>query len=211
MHDNTVTSKTAMTRPQVLAAFRAATLSDWLDARVLDSQWDSWVPQAVKQSSATADIPVEVPGRQRNPTRLHARFDFMVMSPETQTMRQDSQPTETEMRDAMMAAWRRHPAFQDEEWPMWQRMGVETFEEFGDYWTYRLDPSQAQKKGAWMVQAVRFVYTLRTPLVEEGTPICDYHPSVERGQQALGIDYNDRRIFGHANFIPQHFAQRVGR
>jgi hypothetical protein len=210
MHDFTIGSTTRLKRDQVLAAFKAAKFRDWLGVPVPDGEWDAWVNHPVGVSGATAEIKAVVPGREALGI-LKARYEFYEMSPSTEILRQGAEPTADEMKAVMLERWGRMPQFTDTEWPMWERLGYESFDAFGNAWAYRLDPSVARKAGEWAVQAVRFTHTVRTPLIDRATLICDYHPLGERGTQTFGIDYNDTRIFGHSRAIPKGMAQTLDR
>jgi hypothetical protein len=213
MHEFTVTAKLPLSRAKVIEALKQEKFTDWLNAPVPDREWDTLVPADVTHSAdsrATREIRVRVRGRDREAT-LRGRFDSQLMTTNTLLMTSATKPTDAEIRAAMIRNWETLPMFRDTEWPLWTRLGLESKEAFFDYWTYAVDGDAKKSLPAdrWPVNARRSTYTVRTPLIDGGTLLCNYYPEGERGTQTTGIDLNDDRIFGRASFIPRHFEQTL--
>lgn len=213
MHEFTVSAKLPLSRAKVIEALKQEKFTDWLNAPVPDREWDTLVPADVTHSAdsrATREIRVRVRGRDREAT-LRGRFDSQLMTTNTLLMTSATKPTDAEIRAAMIRNWETLPMFRDAEWPIWTRLGLESKEAFFDYWTYAVDADAKKSLPAdrWPVNARRSTYTVRTPLIDGGTLLCNYYPEGEPGTQTTGIDLNDDRIFGRASFIPRHFEQTL--
>ena len=211
-HRFIVTSKTPLNRQGVVEAFKAAKLVDWQDNRVPDSYWDGLVPPDVSHFQMTKALPMRIEGRSATST-FRARFQPEKLVSIAQVMEQKKKPTAEEIKEFIVARWKRLPSFRDPEWPFWKRMGfgIKSDDDFFAFWDYVLSPGEnkAAKPGQWAVRAMRFSFEIRTPLADNGTMICKYIPNGESGTPSNNIDYNDQRIFGRYKSIPKHYAQQL--
>ena len=208
MHRLIVSSKTKLDRAGVISAFKAATLTDWLGNKIPDGDWEDLVGQDANKQARTKELTMKITGRQQ-PGKFRAHFDPSPLEAMPMTMEQEAKPTTQEIKDFMLNSWMNLPMFQDAEWPYWKRMGLKDLDAFKAFWTFELDPKAKNKKGKWQVRAIRYMYEVRTPLVEKGVMICHYRPKGEPGTESNNIDYNDTRLFGRFAAIPKDFAQRI--
>ena len=99
----------------------------------------------------------------------------------------------------------------DPDWPLWKRLGFDTFDDLIALFSFEIDKGKS-KPGAWNVHGVAYSYEVRTPLIDKDTLYCNYFPVGEaddRNVMTMTVDYNDTRVFGQANFIPKHFADKI--
>jgi hypothetical protein len=209
-HRFIVTSKTPLDRDGVIEAFKAAKLTDWQNNRVPDSYWNDLVPHNVTHRQQTKPLPMRIEGRSA-PSTFRARFEPQPLVSIAQIMKQKKKPTAEEIKEFIVARWKRLPAFTDPQWPFWKRMGfgIKSEDDFIAFWNYVLSTDDTSKPGRWAVRAMRFSFEIRTPLADNGTMICKYIPNGENGTASNNIDYNDDRIFGRYKNIPKHFAQQL--
>lgn len=214
-HDFHVFSKTKLDRAALIKAFQGKKFVDWLGAAMPDSSWEDLIPKQYSTPGSVIDtkaFTMTVPGRQQKGT-FKGKFQAEKAATNTVVVSQIDKPDEAAMRDALSKSWKRLPASSDPEWPLWTRYGMETFEDLIALFNFEIDPDpKASKPGAWSVNGYCFEYTVRTPLIEKDTLYANYFPVGEadaNNVMTLSIDYNDKRVFGQANFIPSHFADKI--
>ncbi len=211
LHNFYVTSPTTLTRAAVITALQAKKYTDWLGTAVADSEWESLVPKDVNTSTtAVKEVKVTIDGRTEGAT-MRTRFERAQGSTLTLLMPSPAKPDAAAIKKYVVDSWKRTEMFKDQEWPMWKRYDLASLDDFIALWTFEEDPGYKEKLPAdtYAVHAMLWSYTVRTPLVENGTLLANYHPLKEKGTPTNLIDYNDDRVFGRSSVIPKGFDPKL--
>lgn len=211
LHNFYVTSPTRLTRDEVIAALKAKHYKDWLGNAIGDSEWDSLVPKNIEVDTTTVkELTVTIDGRQEKAT-MRTRFERARGRTMTSQMPSPTKPDAAAIKTFVVDSWKRTAMFKDPEWPMWKRYNLDTLDDFIALWAFEEDASYRETlpAGTYAVHAALWSYTVRTPLLQNGTLLANYHPLKEKGTATNLIDYNDDRIFGRSAVIPKGYAPKL--
>ncbi len=213
MHDFHVFSKAKLKRADVIKALQDKKFSDWLGNAMPNTGWEDLVPKSFTEDGTALDtkaFTMTIPGRQQKGT-FKAKFEAGPLYTDNVLISQTDKPDDATMRDKLSESWKRLPAYSDPDWPLWKRLGFDTFDDLIALFSFEIDKGKS-KPGAWNVHGVAYSYEVRTPLIDKDTLYCNYFPVGEaddRNVMTMTVDYNDTRVFGQANFIPKHFADKI--
>lgn len=211
LHNFVVVSPKKLTRAELLAALQAKGYKDWLGNAVGSTEWESLVPQNIDTGTVPVkELSVTIDGRS-DPARMYTRFERGRGYTQTLLMSSPSKPDAAAIKQYVVDSWKRTEMFKDPDWPMWKRYDLATLDDFVALWTFEQDAGHRGKLPAdtYAVHATMWTYTVRTPLLQQGTLLANYHPLKEKGTATNLIDYNDDRIFGRSSVIPKGFDPKL--
>ena len=214
-HHFEVSSHTALKRDELIQKFKDAKFRDWLGASMPDSEWDTLVPRNVQHQESTPvrEMRVRVKGRDE-PLVISTGFDSGAGGIGPQIMKQEEKPDAAAIQEFLITSLTRIKAFNNGtgDWPMWKRMDLGSLTAFAEHYTYELYPWKKSGPNNWHVHSKRHYYQVRTPLIEKGLLVADYHPGRDGAEPTRLINYNDDRIFGRSDPTkPDPNFPRVGK
>ena len=146
------------------------------------------------------EMRVRVKGRD-DPLVIATFFDSGAGGIDPQIMKQEEKPDAAAIQKFIMASLLRLKSFNNGtgDWPMWKRMGLGSLNAFAEHYMYELYPYKKSGPNNWHVHGKRHHYQIRTPLIEKGLLVADYHPGRDGAEPTRLINYNDDRLFGRSD------------
>jgi hypothetical protein len=181
-------------------------MTDWLGNAVPKNAWEDLIPDNVsstRQSGARKGkkkIPVVVSGHDRN-VQMPTFFESSFFGFDPVEMTQETKPEPAEIQTRLLDDFERSGRLNNgpNDWPMWLRIGLNSRQEFEDYFDYHIAKGHPNRKGSYWVEGVRYTYLVRTPLIEDGVLVADFHPRATGSESTRLINYDDDRIFGRSD------------